>query len=79
MGTLKDVRREWGLWRPWMGLAPEGSRRSLRDVAEETRTWPKFYPSTRQQTGSKSFILRMRNVLMKYSPRYQLKKRLNLP
>ena len=78
-GHLKGRSSRVGTLETLDGPCAGGLPTFLRDVAEETRTWPKFYPSTRQQTGSKSFILRMRNVLMKYSPRYQLKKRLNLP
>ena len=33
--TLKDVRRFWGAWGPWTGLAPDGSPLLVRDVSNE--------------------------------------------
>jgi len=35
MGTLKDVRRAWGTWGPWMGLTPDDSPIFLRDVGSQ--------------------------------------------
>jgi Tol biopolymer transport system component len=35
MGTFKGVRRAWGIWGPWMGLAPGDSPLFLRDVGSQ--------------------------------------------
>jgi hypothetical protein len=35
MGTLKDLRRAWGIWGPWMGLTPEDSPMFLRDIGSQ--------------------------------------------
>jgi Tol biopolymer transport system component/DNA-binding winged helix-turn-helix (wHTH) protein len=33
--SLKDVRRYWGNWGPWTGLAPDGSPLLVRDVSNQ--------------------------------------------
>jgi Tol biopolymer transport system component len=33
--SLKDIRRYWGEWGPWTGLAPDGSPLLVRDVSNQ--------------------------------------------
>lgn len=33
--SLKDVRRYWGRWGPWTGLAPDGSPLLVRDISNQ--------------------------------------------
>jgi len=35
MGTLRDLRRAWGIWGTWMGLTPEDEPIFLRDVGSQ--------------------------------------------
>jgi serine/threonine protein kinase/Tol biopolymer transport system component len=35
LGSLKGVRRAWGAWGPWMGLAPDDSQLFLRDIGSQ--------------------------------------------
>jgi hypothetical protein len=35
LGTLRDIRRAWGIWGPWMGLSPDDSPMFLRDVGSQ--------------------------------------------
>jgi hypothetical protein len=35
VASLKDIRREWGIWFPWFGLAPDDSPLLLRSAGRQ--------------------------------------------